>query len=185
MDGTKNEGTSAHDVQNFGEHTRDAPLDAITREDIDEFLNKLAKLDRNYGRYSAGKTLSLTELLAKHSAAQGDGIGNRTLNRHVGFVEGMFAWAIKAGKLVGANPAEGHHQSEAINETDGDRTRRKLSLDELTKLFNGPLFAISFTDGPIQRGTLLTRTLRLANAQIFCIPACGLTRCAAFAQRML
>jgi len=130
----------------FGEFSRDAPLAAIARSDIDEFLSKLARLDPNYGRHSAGKARPLTELLSEHTAKDGDGIGNRTLNRHVAFLAGMFDWAIKAGKLEGANPAKGHHKSEANNEVEGDGTRRSFTPDELTKLLSGSLFDTSFAE---------------------------------------
>ena len=130
----------------FSEFTRDAPLEGISRNEVDTFLSTLAKLDPNYGRHSAGKALSLSELLSKHSATGGNGIGNRTLNRHVAFIAGMFDWAIKSGKLEGANPAKGHHQSEATHENDGDGSRRSFTTEELKKLLSGPLFAISFAE---------------------------------------
>jgi integrase len=128
----------------FREFTRDAPLEAITRNDIADFLSTLSLLDPNYGRRSAGKGLSLKELLDKYPAKDRDGIGNRTLNRHVAVIAGMFEWAIKAGKIAGPNPAKGHHQTETPHETDAEGARRLFTTDELKKLLKGPLFAISY-----------------------------------------
>lgn len=86
----------------FTEFTRDAPLNTITRHDVSSFLSALSQLDPNYGRRSAGKDFSLKKLLEKYPAKDRDGIGNKTLNRHVAVIAGMFEWAIKAGKIEGA-----------------------------------------------------------------------------------
>jgi len=130
----------------FKEFTRDASLDSIIRNDIASFLSALSRLDPNYGRHNSGKVLTLNELLKNHPAQDGGGISNRTLNRHIGVIVGMFDWAIKAGKLEGPNPAKGHHQSEAAHETDSEGARRSFTTEELKKLLNGPLFAISLAE---------------------------------------
>jgi integrase len=130
----------------FGEFTRNAPLDAITRKDVASFLTTIGQLDPNYGRRNAAKKLSLQLLLKKHTAPDQEGLSNRTLNRHGGVVAGLFDWAIRTGKLDGTNPARGHHRSEVDGDTDHDGKRRSFAIDELSALLAGPLFAVPLNE---------------------------------------
>jgi hypothetical protein len=80
----------------FAEFTEDAPLGAITRRDASEFLDTLAKLHRHYGRRRGAAELSLDKLLKKDPAAEGEGLSNKTLNRHLsapGCIAGLGAGA--------------------------------------------------------------------------------------------
>lgn len=124
----------------FTEFSRDASLQTITRGDVAKFLSTIAQLDPNYGRRSATEKLTLTELLNEHTASDNEGLSNRTLNRHVATIAGMFEWAIRAGKFDGANPAKGHHRSKTEHDTD-ENNRRAFTTVELNKLLTGSLFS--------------------------------------------
>lgn len=127
----------------FADSTRDAQIDAITRRDVATFLDKIARLDTNYGRHAREK-LSLDILLRKYPA-KGEGLSNKTLNRHCGVLTSMFDWALRTGKLEGANPAKGHHrQSHAGDETTA--VRRAFETEELKALLGGSLFATPYRD---------------------------------------
>ncbi len=127
----------------FADATRDAQIDAISRRDVADFLEKIASLDKNYGRH-AMKKLSLDVLLQKYPA-KGEGLGNRTLNRHCSVLAGMFEWAIKAGRLEGANPAKGHYRKIA-SDHETSEGRRAFTIDELNKLLGGSIFSVSCQD---------------------------------------
>jgi len=89
----------------FSEFTRDAPLSAIKRRDVADFLSNLARINPSYGRRSSAKKLKFDELLKKYPTSAGHDLGDKTLNRHAAVIAGMFDWAITSGTLEGANPA--------------------------------------------------------------------------------
>ncbi len=119
----------------FEKFVRNAPIDAIMRSDVADFLEKLSGLDPTYGRRPI-QELSLDELLKAHPATS-DGLSSKTLNRHSGALNKLFDWAIKTGRLVGSNPAEGHRRQ---NLRDDDDVRRAFTPDELKALLNGKIF---------------------------------------------
>ena len=130
----------------FADFTRDAPLAAITRENVADFLAAIGGLDPNYGRRSTEKNMNVAALLQKFPAYSGRGISNRTLNRHSDAIAGMFNWAIKSGRIKGKNPAKGHHRPVGDNGHDTASARRRFTVDELTRLFGGPLFSMTFDE---------------------------------------
>lgn len=127
----------------FTDFTRDAPLTSIDREDVANFLAKIATLNPGYGRRSQ-KPLPLDQLLKKHQSS-GEGLSDKTLNRHSGVLLGLFKWAIKSGHYKGENPAKGHHLSDGDTGDDPD-ARRHFGTDELKKLLEGPLFQASWQE---------------------------------------
>jgi integrase len=127
----------------FADFTRDAPLASVTRKDVAAFLSGLAKLGPGYGR-NLRDQLSLNQLLEKYRSS-GEGLGNKTLNRHCGVLVGLFGWAISEGKFEGLNPAKGHHRADSNTGDDPD-ARRYFEPDELQKLFAGPLFQVSWEE---------------------------------------
>lgn len=127
----------------FTDFTRDAPLASITRKDIATFLSTIAELDPSYGR-KLRDPQSLNQL-RKEYRSHGEGLSNKTLNRHSGVLASMFEWAIRAGKIEGANPAKGHHRTDDDNGDDPD-ARRPFTTDELNKLFAGPVFQIPWQE---------------------------------------
>ncbi len=127
----------------FADFTRDAPLATVTRNEVASFLNAIGQLDPNYGR-RAGAKLTLDMLLKKYPS-RGEGLSNKTLNRHSGVIAGLFEWAIRSGKIEGNNPAKGHHRSEGENSETLD-ARRSFTTDELKKLLEGAPFAVARQD---------------------------------------
>jgi integrase len=127
----------------FVDFTRDAPLASIIRKDIAAFLSALAELDPSYGR-KLRDPLSLNQL-RKQYRSHGEGLSNKTLNRHSGALASLFEWAIRAGKIEGVNPAKGHHRTNDDNGDDPD-ARRPFTTDELNKLLAGPVFQIPWQE---------------------------------------
>lgn len=123
----------------FEEFTRNAPLQSITRADVASFLATLSRFDPSYGRRSGHGKLTLAQL-SKRYAADGPGLSAKTLNRHADILANLFSHATKIGTYNGDNPAKGHHRSKARYDS-AEGTRRPFTIDELTKLFAGPLFA--------------------------------------------
>jgi hypothetical protein len=96
----------------FAEFMRDAPIETITRSDVAAFLATIATLNPHYGRRINGKQLKLDELLKAFPAHDGQGLSNKTLNRHVGMIAAMFEWAIRVGQFADDNPQKdtiAHH----------------------------------------------------------------------------
>jgi len=130
----------------FAEFTRDSPLNSIKRNDVANFLANLARMSPAYGKRSSAKKMRFDELLKKYPAPAGQGLGDKTLNRHAAIIASMFDWAIRSGKIEGANPARGHHRSQGEHEVDVEGNRRSFTTEELKKLFGGSLFAITFAE---------------------------------------
>ncbi|HKU65957.1 MAG TPA: site-specific integrase [Rhizomicrobium sp.] len=122
----------------FEKFCRDAPLDAMERSDVADFLDKLGGLNPAYGRRPT-KTLSLDELLKAHPATT-EGLSSKTLNRHSGALDKFFDWAIKTGRLTGNNPAAGHRRQH--HQGDHDDARRPFTPDELKHLLDGKIFKV-------------------------------------------
>ena len=120
----------------FAEFTDDAPLDAVTRRDASEFLDALATLHRHYGRHPGAAGLPLEKLVRRYPAGDGDGLSNRTLNRHLSALSGLWRWARRRGHLPDDRPnpysdrsAAGRRQSLfAIRHRRAERAVQGLDL---------------------------------------------------------
>lgn len=117
----------------FKDFTNDAPLTAITRAQASSFLDTIATLNPNWGRYPGTKKKPLKELLDQFSSDEG--LSNRTLNRYAASLGGVFKWAKKRGRFSGENPFEGQSRPE------GTQSYVPFTVDELNALFSAPLFS--------------------------------------------
>ena len=118
----------------FSHFRGDPPLSEVTRSDATEFLNTVGQLHPNWGRGPDAKKLTLAELLEKYGG--GEGLSNRTLNRYVSSLHGLFDWAKKRGYATGENPFSQQMRSRASRQRAG---WVPFSDAELTKLFRSPL----------------------------------------------
>lgn len=123
----------------FGDHTGDAPLDAINREDAASFLDTIAGLHPHYGRRPGAAKLTLTELLEKFSAGDGEGLSNKTLNRHQSALKTLFRWARKRGMVEGENPFADLARTKA---RQSEVTWLPFTVAELNRLFDGAEFEV-------------------------------------------
>lgn len=96
------------------------PLAEVTKGDIKAFADHLR--DRPINR--AGR----------------ERMSRASIVKMLSHLKGLFSWAASAG-LIAINPAEGvQPRSETRAERDGRSARRALTKDELTRLFDSPLF---------------------------------------------
>jgi integrase len=119
----------------FGDYLNGASVASVMREDASKFLDAIAALHPDYGRSPASKGLSLSALLEKHGG-KGEGLTNKTLNRHTTALNGFFKWAKQAGIYSGDNPFSG-----LLRQTGRKSATRWLPLntEELKQLVNAPL----------------------------------------------
>lgn len=122
----------------FGEFVGDAPLASIERRDVADFLDTIAGLHRHYGRRPGAAKLSLQELTERHPAGSGEGVSNKTLNRHLSALSGLFRWCRRRGHL-----SDGHLNPCAEQMRDaGDNPWLPFTTDELGALFEGLRFEV-------------------------------------------
>jgi integrase len=126
-------------VRLFADHTGDAPLTAVTRQDARAFLERVSRLRPNWNRAGDGKTMSLGELEKKFGARDGEqGLTSATVA--VGYVsplKSMFAHALDVGAFDGANPFANQKLAEVKGE---GRNVRAFTLDEVKTLLAGEPF---------------------------------------------
>ncbi len=125
----------------FADHVRDARMDEITREDSASFLDTLARLHRHYGHRPGAAKLKLAELLRQYPAAEGEGLSNRTLNRHQTALLGLFKWARKHSLVNGTaeNPFADMARPEAKQSEVG---YKPFEIAELKALFRDERFEV-------------------------------------------
>jgi integrase len=122
----------------FAEFTGDVRLDAVMRRDASEFLDALAMLHRHYGRQPGAAGLPLKNLLKRYPAGDGEGLSNRTLNRHLSALSGLWRWARRRGHLPDDRP---NPFSEQMRDA-GDNPYLPFTVEELSRLFEGLAFEV-------------------------------------------
>ena len=105
---------------------------------MSSFLDALSRLHRHYGRRPGVDNLSLRDLLKRFPAGEGDGLSNKTLNRHLSALSKMAKWARKRGHVPAGveNPFSDQMREAAAN------PYRPLTVAELNKLFLGLSFDV-------------------------------------------
>ena len=91
----------------LADYLKDKPLAKVTRRDVASFLDEIEEFDPNWGRSPKTKERSFKELKALFHKPDGPGLSNRTVNRYVTAISGMWDWAKKRGEVDGENPASG------------------------------------------------------------------------------
>lgn len=122
----------------FAEFTGDAPLGAVTRRHVSDLRDTLAKLHRHYGRHRGAAELPLNKLLERHPAADGQGLSNKTLNRHLSALSSLWRWARRRGHLPDDRP---NPFSEQMRDA-GDNPYLPFAMEELSALFKGMPFDV-------------------------------------------
>jgi integrase len=118
----------------FSDYLNGASVASVTREDAAKFLDTIATLHPDYGRSPSSKGLSLSALAEKYGG-KGEGLTNRTLNRHNTALSSFFTWAKKAGVYTGDNPFSGQLRKA------GSTGWLPMNTEELKKLVASPLLA--------------------------------------------
>jgi integrase len=88
------------------DHIGDASLVSVDRKVASEFLDKLGKLDRNWGRSPHTKDRSLDQLLAIAAKNGGERMSNLTIARHVSALNRLWEWALRRGEVELPTPFE-------------------------------------------------------------------------------
>ena len=122
----------------FADHIGDTEFGNVTRPQVTEFLNRLSRLHRHYGRSPGANKLSLSELELKYPAHSGQGLRNKTLNRHLSCLSSLFDWSRDRGYMANS-------ESPFAKQIRKDVKRRWLHFetDELNRLFAGQRFDVA------------------------------------------
>ncbi|WP_342238093.1 DUF6538 domain-containing protein [Inquilinus sp. OTU3971] len=89
----------------FSSFWGDKPLARVRPRDAVQFFDKVARLDPHWGRSPDTKERSFTELLRLHGEGP-KGLSNKTINRYVSSLTGLWDWAKKREAVAGVNPFE-------------------------------------------------------------------------------
>jgi integrase len=120
----------------FADHIGETAWEEVTRLQVAQFLDRLGKLHRHYGRRPGANKLSLSELESKHPASANQGLRNKTLNRHLSCLSSMYKWTRERGHI------ESKSESPFANQLRKDVKRRwvHFEVEELNRLFAGQRF---------------------------------------------
>ena len=118
----------------FEDYVEDCPLASVMREDAASFLDAIATLNPSYGRGRGARQMSFSELLQKFKSNDG-GLGNKTLNRHLTALNGLWKWARTNGVVTSDNPFSG--LMRRVSKNDG---WVPFNLEELNALFGSTLY---------------------------------------------
>ncbi len=124
----------------FKDHMGKTAIAKVERRNVASFDNKLGELPSDNGQNRAYRGKALDEVLAiadKMSPAP-DRIKQKTRNRHLSAISGLFTWSIKQGLYEGGNPAEGFIDKKKADETSN--SRRPWRPDEIKALLNAPIW---------------------------------------------
>lgn len=91
----------------FRDHIDDAALVTVDRKVVTGFLDKVKRLAPNWGRSPQTKRRTLDQLLAAYGTAGGPKVTNRTLNRYVSALHGLWEWARNRDDALGESPFDG------------------------------------------------------------------------------
>lgn len=121
----------------FKQFAGDPPLVTIEREQASEFFERIASLHPNWGHAPDAKQLTYAEVMVRFGGHP-TGLSNRTVNRYVSSLSGLFKWAKKKGWAKGVeNPFEGQLREKASRRATG---WLPFNEGELEKLFRSDLF---------------------------------------------
>lgn len=118
----------------FSDYVSDKALRLITKRDAATYIDALAKLSPDWGSGAAVMKMSFAEIRAKYTAEPGElGLSNRTLNKHLVALSGVWEWAKARGEVEGENPFKGLHRK--INKKTS-QTFAPFDADDLQRLFS-------------------------------------------------
>ncbi|HLO75847.1 MAG TPA: site-specific integrase [Magnetospirillum sp.] len=110
------------------------PVSRIGRKDVSALIEGLRVLPAKYGQMRGYREKTFQQML-KLAEREGDSVPRltqKTINRHLSAISGLFSWAKKHGHWEGANPAEGF--IDKVGADTGPK-RRPFRSDELHALF--------------------------------------------------
>ena len=124
-------------VDLFLELVGDRPIDAYAKADARAFKDVLSALPPNRSKMKVLRNLSLEAAAKKAKAAGLPPMSITNVNKHLGCLYGLFAWARKHYDEVEKNPFEGMQVEKRTNARD---ERDPFSLDDLKRMFAAPVY---------------------------------------------
>lgn len=124
-------------VDLFLELVGDRPIDAYAKADARAFKDVLSALPPNRSKMKVLRNLSLEAAAKKAKAAGLPPMSITNVNKHLGCLYGLFAWARKHYDEVEKNPFEGMQVEKRTNARD---ERDPFSLDDLKRMFAAPIY---------------------------------------------
>lgn len=125
-------------IRLFTEAVEDAPLASVTGRDVAAFMNTLATLSPRRARGRHAVNLSLSYLVERYTAEEGERLADTTLNKYLTDLSGLFTWARAQAIYNRENPCAGLYRRYPQKFS----TRVKpFDIDELNTVFRGSLYA--------------------------------------------
>lgn len=118
----------------FADFMNDAPVRDVTRRDAARFLEEVARFDPMWGRSPKTKDRSFADLQTLY-AGKGKGLAQRTLNRYVTSLSGLWKWARDREEVGGENPFERFFKAITEKNSQG---YLPFTLADLNALFAPP-----------------------------------------------
>ena len=110
----------------FSDFIGDKALALVTRRDVAEYLDALAKLKPTWGQTTAARSMTFAELRKRFAAGEGEpGLAAKTLNKQVVALAGVWTWAKKRDEVTGESPFTGH-----LRKTNGKTTKTYVHFDD-------------------------------------------------------
>lgn len=121
----------------FRDHIDDAPLVMVDRKKVTAFFDKVKRLAPNWGRSPQTKRRSLDQLLATYGTAGGPKVTNRTMNRYVSALYGLWEWARNRDETLRENPFDGQWV-KAKTRKDANAPWSEVALKAVLALESSP-----------------------------------------------
>ena len=116
-------------------------LNSINRERCREIREVLIALPPNATKRFPGMTLTAAAEMAKVKKLPG--LNPQTINSHLNKVSALFNWAVRE-EMMSKNPAVGLMVDDRTN--GGQGKREQFTSDQLTRIFNSPLYCGCLND---------------------------------------
>lgn len=123
----------------FKEWLGNRPVSQVARKDVSGFIDALASLPAKYGQLRPYRAKTIREMvkLAEREDASVGRLTQKTINRYLSALSGLFTWARKHGHWEGSNPAEGFIDKA---KADTGPKRRPWRQEELKTLFSSSVW---------------------------------------------
>jgi integrase len=124
-------------MKNFIEINGDRPIDAYSKEDGRRFKQVLLDLPPNWIKQEQLKRLPISKAAEKARSLGLDHMSTRNANKLIEFVKSFWSWAENNYDCVQGNPMKG---LKVTTKESPRSARDSFSVDELTAMFNAPLY---------------------------------------------
>lgn len=121
----------------------DVRLDTVTYEVAEDFLTRLSRLSKTYGRKAGVGAMSLSEIERRFPAGDGPALSNKTINRHASSLRALFSDQLPKGA---ENPFAGTSRKKPKGRAARARSYRPVTGPEIGQLLN----AVPLVEEPAQ-----------------------------------